>query len=120
VTEPQALTSADSDVGLCSVLAQFPHVPLALVFGLVAKDPVSDDSDLAVAVALVACIPWPSRCSVRFGNTACLSGSKAATPNGSRHLVEARDFLPLRNRILKEGRKAWIGNSRTKTGSSAP
>ena len=27
----------------------------------------------------------------------------------SRHLVEAADFIPLRNQILKERRAAWIG-----------
>ncbi len=133
----QTHTPADMDALLKGVLAQFPGLVLALVFGSVARGAQRADSDLDIAVAarealtpgekmdIMAALaektgrpvdlidlnavtePLLSQI-VRHGRR--LLGSDAAYGHLiSRHLFEQADFMPYRNRVLAERREAWIG-----------
>ena len=125
------------DTVLQDVLAQFPALVLALVFGSVAQGRERADSDLDIAVAadkpltavekmdiITALAEQTGRPVdlidlngvaepllgqiVRHGRR--LLGSDGAHGNLiSKHLFEQADFMPYRNRVLAERRAAWIG-----------
>ena len=134
-TPPGTLQAIDAL--LRDVLAGFPSLVLALVFGSVAQGRQRVDSDLDIAVAahqpLTAVEKMDSISAlgaqsdrpidlidlkvvtepllgqiVRHGRR--LFGSdKAYGQLISHHLFEQADFMPYRNRVLAERRAAWIG-----------
>jgi uncharacterized protein len=125
------------DVQLREVLARFPGVSLAVLFGSVAMGRQRVDSDLDIAVATdhqlcaaekiammealaeatgrpidlidLATVAEPLLGQiVRHGRR--LLGSDTMYGNLiSRHLFEQADFMPIRGRVLAERRMAWIG-----------
>ena len=125
------------DTLLQGVLAQFPTLVLALVFGSAAKGCERADSDLDIAVAADKPLTAIEKMDiisalaqhtgrpvdlidlsgvaepllgqiVRHGRR--LLGSDGAYGNLiSKHLFEQADFMPYRNRVLAERRAAWIG-----------
>ena len=129
---PQAI-----DAQLKEVLAHFPKIALAVLFGSVALGRQRADSDLDIAVAAdhpltveekiciinalaertgrpidlidlsVASEPLLGQI-VRHGRR--LLGSDTLYGDLiSRHLFEQADFMPYRTRVLAERRMAWIG-----------
>src|ERR1035437_3004023 len=127
----------DIDARLRDVLAGFPTLVLALLFGSVAQGRQRADSDLDIAVAAkraltvtekMTLIEALAECTgrpidlidlkvvaelllgqiVRHGRR--LLGSDTAYGQLiSRHLFEQADFMPYRTRLLAERRAAWIG-----------
>jgi predicted nucleotidyltransferase len=125
---------------LLEVLNRFPQLELALVFGSVAQGRARADSDLDIAVAaghrplttdekiaLVAALAERTGRPVdlidlhdagepllgqilRHGQR-LLGGDGAYGRLLSRHLFEQADFLPYRNRILAQRRRAWLGDT---------
>jgi predicted nucleotidyltransferase len=125
------------DAVLQDVLAQFPTLVLALVFGSVARGKARNDSDLDIAVACGQVLTSAEKMDIitalasrtgrpvdlvdlktvaepllgqilRHGRR--LLGSDGAYGNLiSKHLIEQADFMPYRNRVLAERRAAWIG-----------
>lgn len=125
------------DAVLLDVLARFPALVLALVFGSVAQGRERADSDLDIAVAANRALTATEKMDiiaalaertgrpidlidlkmvaepllgqiVRHGRR--LFGSdKAYGQLISRHLFEQADFMPYRSRVLAERRAAWIG-----------
>jgi predicted nucleotidyltransferase len=134
-SRPQALSS--SDVLLRNVLARFPVVVLALVFGSVAQGRERADSDLDIAVAANQALTVTEKMDIiaalaeQTGRPVDLIDLKVVTEpllgqivrhgrrllgsDGaygqliSRHLFEQADFMPYRARVLAERRAAWIG-----------
>jgi predicted nucleotidyltransferase len=130
-------TIADTDAALKTVLARFPHVLLALVFGSVARGQARFASDLDIAVAAkhaltaeqkmeivtalaaqtgrpidlidLTVAPEPLLGQIVRHGRRLLGGDAAYGSLISRHLLEQADFMPYRNRILTERRTAWIG-----------
>lgn len=119
------------------VLSEFPELTLALLFGSVAKGTEGPESDLDIAVMADAPLPAERKIEIirrlaeSFGRTVDLIDLKVAglpimgqaiqgqrllgddTVFGnllSRYLIDAADFMPLRERILSERRKAWINS----------
>jgi predicted nucleotidyltransferase len=121
---------------LQDVLARFPTLVLALVFGSAAQGQQGADSDLDIAVAAkqpltaVQKIEIISALAIQTGRPIDLVDLKAvAEPllgqivrHGrrlfgsdsaygqliSRHLFEQSDFMPYHTRVLAERRAAWI------------
>ena len=130
-------TLHDSDDQLREVLARFPGVVLAVLFGSLALGRQRPDSDLDIAIATrqaltapekIALIEALAQCTgrpidlidlkvvvepllgqiVRHGRR--LLGSDSAYGQLiSRHLFEQADFMPYRTRVLAERRAAWTG-----------
>ena len=122
---------------LREVLARFPGLMLALVFGSVAKGCQRADSDLDIAVAANQALTAADKMAIiealaeRTGRPVDLIDLKVVaepllgqivrhsrrlmgSDNAygqliSRHLFEQADFMPYRNRVLAERRAAWIG-----------
>lgn len=122
---------------LREVLARFPGLVLALVFGSVAQGRQRSDSDLDIAVAANQALTAAEKMAIiealaeRIGRPVDLIdlkvvaepllgqivrhgrrllGSDAAYGQLiSRHLFEQADFMPYRTRVLAERRAAWIG-----------
>ena len=134
-TSPQPLPGMDQL--LREVLARFPGLMLALVFGSVAKGCQRADSDLDIAVAAEHALTAADKMAiiealaertgrpvdlidlkvvaepllgqiVRHGRR-LMGGDNAYGQLISRHLFEQADFMPYRNRVLAERRAAWIG-----------
>ena len=125
------------DAQLREVLAHFPEVSLAVLFGSVAQERQRPDSDLDIAVAA----DQPLTVTEKIAMTQALAektgrpidlidlatvtepllgqivqhgrrllGSDTLFGNLiSRHLFEQADFMPIRARVLAERRMAWIG-----------
>lgn len=134
-TLPQTLP--DVDALLRDVLAHFPALVLALVFGSVALGRQRADSDLDIAVAANQALTAVEKMDIiaalaeRTGRPVDLidlkvvaepllgqivrHGRRLMGSDGaygqliSRHLFEQADFMPYRNRVLAERRMAWIG-----------
>lgn len=130
-------TLTDIDLQLREVLARFPSLVLALVFGSVAQGRQRADSDLDIAVAARQALTATEKIDIiaalaeltgrpvdlidlkvvtepllgqilRHGRR--LMGSDGAYGQLiSRHLFEQADFMPYRTRVLAERRSAWIG-----------
>lgn len=126
-----------TDDRLLEVLAHFPGVTLAVLFGSSATGRQRPDSDLDIAVAAsqpltaaekmalvealaertgrpvdlidlkVAAGPLLGQI-VRHGRR-LLGSDKAYGELISRHLFEQADFMPYRSRVLAERRTAWTG-----------
>jgi len=122
---------------LREVLAGFPELILALVFGSVAKGLQRIDSDLDIAVVAKQALTADEKIVIisalaeKTGRPVDLvdlkvvgepllgqivqHGRRLLGSDGeygrliSRHLFEQADFMPYRNRILAERRAAWIG-----------
>jgi len=134
-TRPQTLLGIDAQ--LRDVLARFPALVLALVFGSVAQGRQRADSDLDIAVAANQALTAGEKMDiiaalaeqtgrpidlidlkvvaepllgqiVRHGRR-LLGNDGAYGQLISRHLFEQADFMPYRNRVLAERRAAWIG-----------
>jgi EPS-associated MarR family transcriptional regulator len=126
-----------TDAQLLSVLAQFPYVVQAIVFGSVAQGTARAESDLDIAVAAKHVLTQAQKMEImaalaqaagrpvdlidlsvvtepllgqilRHGRR--LLGDDAAYAGLiSRHVMEQADFVPYRNRVLAERRAAWTG-----------
>ncbi|MDD5579614.1 MAG: nucleotidyltransferase domain-containing protein [Methylobacter sp.] len=125
------------DDQLREVLAGFPELTLALVFGSVAQGRQRTDSDLDIAVAAKQALTAVEKMAIiaalaeqtgrpvdlidlkvvaepllgqilRHGRR-LLGGDGEYGQLISRHLFEQADFMPYRNRMLAERRAAWIG-----------
>lgn len=126
---------ADTDNALREFLSNYPALKLAILFGSQAAGAATPDSD--VDLALLADEPLGSAllldmteaAGVQFGRPfdiidlyyapepllgQVLKGRRLLGDNATyaalltRHLLNAADFLPLQQRILKERRDAWI------------
>ena len=125
------------DNQLREVLAGFPELILALVFGSVAKGLQRIDSDLDIAVVAKQALTADEKIVIisalaeKTGRPVDLvdlkvvgepllgqivqHGRRLLGSDGeygrliSRHLFEQADFMPYRNRILAERRAEWIG-----------
>ena len=126
-----------TDAPIKGVLARFPALVLALVFGSVARGQPRFESDLDIAVAARQALTSAEKMDLiaalaeRTGRPIDLIDLNAAAEPllgqivrhgrrllGSdsayaqlicRYLYEQADFMPYRNRILTERRAAWIG-----------
>jgi predicted nucleotidyltransferase len=130
-------TPSPSDNAIIDVLNRFPEVQLAILFGSCAKGDATADSDLDLAVQ--ADQPLDAELSIRLiGEIAeqlgrpvdlidlrtagepllgeVLKGRRLIGSDTSyarlitRHLLDAADFLPYRERILAERRKQWTAS----------
>ena len=132
---PETLTNIDTQ--LSEVLARFPALVLALVFGSVAQGRQRADSDLDIAVAASQALTATEKMDIiaalaeRTGRPVDLidlkvvaepllgqivrHGRRLLGSDGaygqliSRHLFEQADFMPYRTRVLAERRAVWIG-----------
>ena len=125
------------DDRLREVLAHFPQIALAVLFGSVARGRQRADSDLDIAVAAKQALTADEKIAligalaeytgrpvdlidlkvvsepllgqiVRHGRRV-LGSDTLYGELISRHLFEQADFMPYRTRILAERRMAWIG-----------
>jgi predicted nucleotidyltransferase len=134
-SDPQVAPGIDDQ--LLDVLARFPGVVLAVLFGSVALGRQRPGSDLDIAVAARRALTVAEKIAlvealaertgrpvdlidlkvvaepllgqiVRHGRR--LMGSDGAYGQLiSRHLFEQADFMPYRSRVLAERRAAWTG-----------
>lgn len=122
---------------ILSVLARQEHVRLAILFGSLASGKADANSDIDLAIDIGRRLEASERMQL-IGDLAAATGrpidlvdlqtvgepllgqilqhGKRLIGSNSRyaelirkHLFDQADFLPLRNRILAERRKAWIG-----------
>lgn len=130
-------TPSPVDLQLREILSNFPQITLAILFGSLASGRQKPDSDLDIAIAAGHTLSMDEKIAiigmlaehigrpvdlidlttvtepllgqiVRHGRRIC--GSITLHGNLiSRHLLEQEDFMPYRNRILAERRRAWIG-----------
>lgn len=122
---------------LKEVLACFPQIVLAVLFGSVASGRQRPDSDLDIAVAAKQVLTVEEKIALVGALAGCTGRTidlidlnvvsepllgqivrhgKRVLGNDtlygeliSRHLFEQADFMPYRNRLLAERRMAWIG-----------
>ena len=134
--EPGLLTTTEQT--LQRVIHRHPHITLAILFGSCAIGNARPDSDIDIAVTAERPLTLGERTelvteiSEATGRPVDLIDLTAAgepllgqiLTKGRRlteapepfarllaqHWLDAADFLPIRNRILEERRKAWIGN----------
>ena len=121
---------------LAELLSGHPQIKLAILFGSQAGGAPSADSD--IDLALLGDGPLPSRLKLQlmgaigakfgrpvdiidlhgagepllgqvFQGKRLLGADATYAKLLTRHLIDSADFLPLRERILAERRKAWIG-----------
>ena len=125
------------DARLRDVLAGFPTLVLALLFGSVAQGRQRADSDLDIAVAAKQALTVTEKMTLIEALAECTGrpidlidlkvvaepllgqivrhGRRLLGSDGaygqliSRHLFEQADFMPYRTRLLAERRAAWIG-----------
>ena len=130
-------TSQPIDALLKDVLAHFPQIVLAVLFGSVALGRQRPDSDLDIAVAAAQPLTPDEKIAIigalaeRTGRPIDLIDLKGVSEPllgqvvrhgrrilGSdtyygalinRHLLEQADFMPYRSRVLAERRRSWIG-----------
>lgn len=136
--QPVAAPSPEPiDGQVLNVLARFPAVELAILFGSVAQGQPRTGSDMDIAVAGGRALTATEKVAiiealaVRTGRTVDLIDLESASEpllgqivrHGrrllgsdraygqliSRHLFEQADFMPYRSRVLAERRAAWIG-----------
>ena len=134
---PAQASAPGMDDQLLDVLARFPGVLLAVLFGSGAAGRQRADSDLDIAVAAAQPLSAAEKMAliealaertgrpidlidlkvvaepllgqiVRHGRR-LLGSDDAYGQLISRHLIEQADFMPYRSRVLAERRAAWIG-----------
>jgi predicted nucleotidyltransferase len=125
------------DNAVREVVSRYPQVKLAILFGSSAKGTDTADSDLDIAVLRDGPLTSDLKIQIigdlasRFERPVDLIDLRTAgepllgqvlkgrrilgddTTYGnliSRHLIDAADFLPYRNRILAERRARWIAS----------
>lgn len=139
MTTMEAVSQPDQAVEaqLKKVLAHFPDITLALLFGSVAAGRQRADSDLDIAVAAKQALTAQEKMAlvsafaeqtgrpvdlidlhgvsepllgqiVRHGKR-ILGSDTLYGSLISRHLFEQADFMPYRSRLLAERRMAWTG-----------
>ena len=120
-----------------AVCKAYPHVRLLIIFGSVAQGKARRESDLDLAVDVGHCLTAEEK-MVLIGDLAVITGrpidlidlktvgepllgqilkygkrlvGKDADYAAlvTKHVFNQADFMPLRNRILEERRRAWIG-----------
>jgi predicted nucleotidyltransferase len=119
------------------ILARYPDIELGIVFGSHASGEASPASDMDVAVrftrplsaddnlALTGDLASATGRAVDLidlrqagepligeiirGGRRVVGSSEAFAGLLSHHLIEEADFLPIRDRILRERRESWIG-----------
>lgn len=124
-------------MALCEVLAQFPQITFAVLFGSLATGKERPDSDLDIAVGAKTPLTSVERIALiqalaeKIGRPVDLIDLTSVgepllgqiVQHGQRifgsdtlfahlihrHLMEQADFVPYQNRILLERRMAWIG-----------
>lgn len=136
---PGPVPSLPADVlaELQGVLSGFPCIGLAVLFGSVASGRAQADSDLDLAVQAPRSLTVPEHIALtraladKTGRPIDLidlsmvggpllgqivhHGVRVQGTNTqfgqliNKYLVEQADFMPYRNRVLQERRKAWIG-----------
>jgi len=137
MTAIEAVSQSQLDVQLKEVLAHFPKIALAVLFGSVASGCQRADSDLDIAVAAEQAITVHEKMALvgalaeRTGRPIDLIDLNGVSEPllgqivrhgrrvlGSdtlygelirRHVFEQADFMPYRTRLLAERRMAWIG-----------
>lgn len=130
-------TSTDIDLLLREVLQAYPDITLAILFGSLAHGTAGPDSDLDLAVYAGRPITQEEKMclieelALRTGRPVDLVDlktaglpiagqifSKGRRILGStdlfatlltRYQIDHADFMPIRNRVLEERRKKWIG-----------
>lgn len=128
-----------SNEKLTAALETEGDIQLAVVFGSVASDSVGYDSDLDIAIDIgkpmssnrrkalidklaretgrpvdlvdLQKVGEPLLGEIITGGQRILGSREIWANLVSRHLVDQADFLPLRNRVLTERRKAWLETS---------
>jgi len=132
-SDPQSVPRIDDQ--LLDVLAHFPDVVLAVLFGSIALGRQRPDSDLDIAIAARQALTVTEKMAliealaertgrpvdlidlkvvaepllgqiVRHGRR-LLGSDNAYGQLISRHLFEQADFMPYRSRVLAERRAAW-------------
>lgn len=137
VPSPHPTPPAALETALCEVLARFPGITLAVLFGSVAAGRARADSDLDIAVAAqrpltvaekialtqalaektgrpidlidLATVAEPLLGQIVQHGKRILGSDTLFARLISRHLIEEADFMPYRRRVLAERRRAWIG-----------
>ena len=132
-------TQQPIDQQIKEVLADFPQVCFAILFGSVALGRQKPESDLDIAIAANQSLSTNEKINIisalseRTGRPIDLVDLKIVTEpllgqllrHGrrilgsdteygkliSRHIFEQTDFMPYRKRILAERRQKWIGKS---------
>ena len=130
-------TRSPIDARLNEVLAHFPEIVLAVLFGSVASGHQRADSDLDIAVAAyrpltageklamiraladrigrpvdlidLRVVPEPLLGQIVRHGRRVLGSDTLYGELISRHVFEQADFMPYRTRLLAERRMAWIG-----------
>lgn len=130
-------SSCPPDADILAVLEIHPQIQLAILFGSVAQGRATPESDLDLAVAakyplntelkttlieeLAVSIGRPIDLidlhdvgepllgEILAGGRRILGSSELYAALLRKHLFDQADFLPYRNRILAERRRAWIG-----------
>lgn len=106
------LDPPDLHLTLRQALAEHGGVRLAILFGSQATGHATALSDIDLAVQMAAPLEAVDKIALieRLALATGLLGSDTDYATLlSRHLFDAADFLPYRNRILAERRQAWIG-----------
>lgn len=130
-------TTQPIDSSISEILQRFPQVRLAILFGSYARGTASADSDLDLAVQAAEPLDTATRLQLigdlaeRLGRPVdlvdlqragepllgeilkgrrILGDDTAHAQLITRHLFDAADFLPYRNRILAERRRQWTGS----------
>lgn len=126
-----------TDAPLVTVLARHPRVELAILFGSLARGQAGPNSDLDLAVGGASALTASEKAALigdlaeTFGRPVDLvdlatvgepllgqilrHGRRVLgtdEPHArllTRHLLDVADFVPYRDRILAERRRAWIG-----------
>lgn len=128
---------SDERTQLRAILSDYPRIKLAILFGSVAQGAAVWDSDLDLAILADTPLDTALRMELiaRIGQALgrpvdlvdmrtagvvllgevfkgerLLGSTTTYAEQLSRYLVDREDFLPLRRRILRERRMAWIGH----------
>lgn len=127
----------EKDERIRQVLIKYPQIHLVILFGSVARNTAGVDSDLDLAVSAdrpldahekmqlimdlaeaigrpvdlvdLFTVGEPLLGQIIAGGRMILGDDERYASLLSRHLFDQADFLPYRNRILRERRQAWIG-----------
>ena len=127
----------ENDALIRQVLKKHPQIILAVLFGSLARDTAGIDSDIDLAVSAgkpldvnekmqlimdlaesigrpvdlvdFMTVGEPLLGQIIKGGRKVLGGDSLYALMLSKHLFNQADFMPYRNRILRERRLAWIG-----------